>query len=125
MLTIWKYGGSIPLHLLTSNESCRFEFAAAPGATLAHPKANTTAGVSLIFHLNWHWGHLTNKWIETNLIPISSALEPHRRPEPEPAVTLRADAHQEAVMLAATCNRVPNDGAHETKHDRTDGYPFR
>ncbi len=28
-------------------------------------------------------------------------------------------------MLAAACNRVPDDGAHETKHDRTDGYPFR
>ncbi len=28
-------------------------------------------------------------------------------------------------MLAAACNRVPDDGAYDTKHDRTDGCLFR
>ena len=49
------------------------------------------------------------------------ALESRRQPEPEPPVTLRCNPHQETVMLAAACNRVPDDGAHEPKPDRTDG----
>ena len=55
----------------------------------------------------------------------STGLESHRQPEPGPSVTLGADAHKEAVMLAAACNRVPDDGAHDTKRGPSDACLFQ